>query len=34
MEDCLETLLGKEITDEFDQVEDMQELAKENLKKK
>lgn len=32
MEDCLETILGLEITDEFDQVEDMQQLAKTILK--
>ncbi len=34
MEDCLETLLGREIIDESDQVEDLQELAKKILKKK
>jgi CBS domain containing-hemolysin-like protein len=34
MEDCLETILGKEIVDESDQVEDLQELAKKLLKKK
>jgi CBS domain containing-hemolysin-like protein len=28
MEDIIETLLGTEIMDEFDNVEDMQELAK------
>lgn len=33
MEDCMETLLGKEIMDESDQVEDLQEWAKEMLKK-
>jgi len=33
MEDCLETLLGREIIDESDQVEDLQELAKRILKK-
>lgn len=34
MEDCLETLLGTEIVDELDQVEDLQNLAKRLLKKK
>lgn len=34
MEDCLETLLGKEIVDESDRVEDLQELARKILKKK
>lgn len=34
MEDCLETLLGKEIVDESDQVTDMQQWAKEKLKKR
>jgi CBS domain containing-hemolysin-like protein len=29
MEDVLETLLGKEIVDELDEVEDMRELARE-----
>lgn len=33
MEDCLETLLGKEIVDELDQVEDLQLLAKKLLGK-
>lgn len=33
MEDCLETLLGKEIMDESDRVEDLQELAKKFLRK-
>ena len=28
LEDAIETLLGREIVDESDQVEDMQELAK------
>ena len=32
-EDAIETLLGKEILDEFDKVEDMQKVAKENIKK-
>lgn len=34
MEDCLETLLGAEIVDELDQVEDLQILAKRLLKNK
>jgi CBS domain containing-hemolysin-like protein len=29
MEDIMETLLGKEIVDELDEVEDMRELARE-----
>ena len=29
MEDVMETLLGKEIMDELDEVEDMRELARE-----
>ena len=29
MEDVMETLLGKEIVDELDEVEDMRELARE-----
>lgn len=32
MEDCLETILGKEIVDESDRVEDLQELARKILK--
>lgn len=34
MEDCLETLLGKEIVDESDRVEDLQELARKILKQR
>jgi CBS domain containing-hemolysin-like protein len=33
LEDAMETLLGAEIVDEFDTVEDMQKLAKDSLKK-
>lgn len=33
LEDALETLLGVEIVDEMDEVEDMQEFAKQNMKK-
>ncbi|TLD83995.1 DUF21 domain-containing protein [Helicobacter sp. MIT 11-5569] len=32
-EDAIETLLGKEIVDEFDEAADMQKVAKENIKK-
>ena len=34
LEDCIETLLGVEIMDESDKVEDMQELAKQQMKQK
>ncbi|MCK5918206.1 MAG: CBS domain-containing protein, partial [Cocleimonas sp.] len=34
LEDCIETLLGVEIMDESDKVEDMQELAKQQMKLK
>ncbi len=34
MEDCIETLLGVEIMDESDEVEDMRELAKDQLRQK
>ncbi len=34
LEDCIETLLGVEIMDEFDTTEDMQELAKRRMKEK
>ena len=34
IEDTIETLLGTEIVDEFDPAVDMQELAREKLKKK
>lgn len=34
MEDCLETILGQEIVDESDRVEDLQELARKILKQK
>ncbi|HFC91265.1 MAG TPA: DUF21 domain-containing protein [Leucothrix mucor] len=34
LEDCIETLLGVEIMDESDKVEDMRELAKEQMEKK
>ncbi len=32
-EDAIETLLGKEILDEFDKAADMQQVAQENIKK-
>jgi CBS domain containing-hemolysin-like protein len=34
LEDCIETLLGVEIMDESDKVEDMRELAKQQMKLK
>ena len=34
MEDCIETLLGVEIMDESDEVADMRELAKDQLRQK
>ncbi|NMP31890.1 DUF21 domain-containing protein [Thalassotalea sp. M1531] len=34
LEDCVETLLGREIVDESDQVEDMQKLAKANYRQR
>jgi len=34
LEDAIETLLGREIVDESDQVEDMQELAKSNYRQR
>ena len=34
MEDIIETLLGLEITDEVDNVEDLQELARKNWEKR
>jgi len=34
MEDCIETLLGIEIMDESDEVADMRELAKDQLRQK
>jgi len=34
LEDCIETLLGREIVDESDQVEDMQKLAKANYRQR
>jgi CBS domain containing-hemolysin-like protein len=34
MEDVIETLLGLEITDEVDNVEDLQELARKNWEKR
>ena len=34
LEDCIETLLGVEIMDESDEVADMRELAKDQLRQK